>query len=279
MQLEIQHYDLPSAIPFNYDELKAALVEKTHVYETTVYSDDQIKAAKSDRAELNKFKKALNDERLRMEKEYMKPFTEFKDRINELIAIVDKPVNAIDSQIKSFEQKKKDEKREQIRAAFTEMGLPEYITLEKIWDDSWLNSTCSLARIKEDFKTVAYRDEQAMKMINDLPDFAFEAAEYYKQSLDVTAAIAKASEHARMEKAKKEAEEAAKKASEVTPEVVDEIPASEPISEVEQEEEPVEVERAWIKFEAYLSVAEARELSAFFKFNKINFRPIANKEG
>ena len=275
MQLEIQHYDLPSAIDFNYEEIKAALMEKTKVYETTIYSEDQIKDAKSTRAELNKFKRSLNEERVRLEKEYMKPFTTFKDRINELIAIVDKPVNAIDSQIKSFEQKKKDEKREQIKAAFLEMGLPDYITLEKIWDESWLNSTCSLARVKEDFKTVAYRDEQAMKMIGDLPDFAFEAAEYYKQSLDVTAAIAKASEHARMEKAKKAAEEEAAR----KPEVVDEIPAAEPITEAEEEDVPFEVERAWIKFEAYLSIAEARELNAFFKYNKIDFRPIANKEG
>lgn len=270
MQLEVQHYDLPSAIQFNYEEIKAALVEKTHVYETMVYTDDQIKAAKSDRAELNKFKSALNDERIRMEKEYMKPFNEFKDKINELISIVNKPVTAIDSQIKSFEQKKKDEKKEQIAAAFAEMNLPEYITLEKIWNDAWLNSTCSMSRIKEDFKTVAYRDQQAMESIKTLPEYAFEAAEYYKQSLDITAALAKANELARINKAKKEAEQ---KAAEAVPEVVDEIPASEPVTEVE-EDEPFEIPRVWLTFEAYLSKAEAIELASFLKFNKINFRRI-----
>ena len=128
----------------------------------------------------------------------------------------------------------------------------------------------ALSRIKEDFKTVAYRDEQAMESIKTLPEYAFEAAEYYKQNLDITAALAKANELARINKAK---EEAAKKAAEPVPEVVDEIPASEPITEVE-EDEPFEIPRVWLKFEAYLSKAEATELAAFLKFNKINFRPI-----
>lgn len=276
MQLEVTNYELPNVISFNYDELKAALTEKVHVYETMVYGEDQIKQAKSDRADLNKLKKALTDERIRREKEYMIPFNDFKNKINEIISIIDKPVSVIDSQIKNYEQKKKEEKREQIKAIFSEAGLPEYITLEKVWDETWLNSSVSLARIKDCLKDVAYRDEQAMQMIQNLPDYAFEAAEYYKRSLDVTAALAKANEHAQMEKAKKAAEEEAAKRKaeeESKTEVVEEIPFNEPVSDV-QVEEPAEVVRAWIKFEAYLSAEEARDLSAFFKINEIKYRPI-----
>lgn len=269
MQLEVTSYELPSAISFNYEELKNTLMEKCHTYETMVYGDDQIKQAKSDRADLNKLKKALNDERIRREKEYMIPFNEFKEKINEIISIIDRPASLIDARVREFEQKKKEEKRNQIKALFDEAGLPEYITLDKVWDESWLNSSVSLTRIKDCLKDVAYRDEQAMQMINNLPEFAFEAAEYYKQSLDITAAIAKASEHAQMEKAKKAAEEAK------AVEVVDEIPFSDPVQDIEVvDNTPSEEPRVWLSFKAFLSFSEAKELSAFFKHNNITFEQI-----
>ena len=78
MQLKMSDYQLPEKILFNYDELKQDLLEKVSMYETLVYTDDQIKDAKADKAALNKLKKALNDERIRLEKEYMGPFNEFK---------------------------------------------------------------------------------------------------------------------------------------------------------------------------------------------------------
>lgn len=74
MELKVNEYQLPEQILFNYEELKAELTEKVQHYETLVYTDDQIKEAKADRATLNKLKKALSDERIRREREYMQPF-------------------------------------------------------------------------------------------------------------------------------------------------------------------------------------------------------------
>ena len=81
MELKIEKYNKPQAIEFNFEELKQELAEKVKMYETLVYTDDQIKEAKADRASLNKLKTALNDERLRLEREYMQPFNEFKEKI------------------------------------------------------------------------------------------------------------------------------------------------------------------------------------------------------
>lgn len=81
MELKIKEYQLPEAIDFNYQELKQELEEKITVYTNLVYSDDQIKLAKADRANLNKLKKALNDERIRREREYLEPFNTFKNAL------------------------------------------------------------------------------------------------------------------------------------------------------------------------------------------------------
>ena len=100
MELKIQPYKQPNAIVFNFDELKTAIETKASEYASLVYTDEQIKTAKNDRANLNKLKKALNDERLKQEREYMKPFDVFKAQVKELVTIIDKPCNLIDTQIK-----------------------------------------------------------------------------------------------------------------------------------------------------------------------------------
>lgn len=92
MELKVNEVAVPEQITFNYEELKQELTEKVSMYETLVYTDDQIKQAKADKANLNKLKKALNDERIRREREYMQPFNDFKQKINEIIGIIDKPV-------------------------------------------------------------------------------------------------------------------------------------------------------------------------------------------
>lgn len=288
MELKVKEYQLPEVIGFNFEELKTELSERTKYYETIVYTDDDIKAARSDRADLNKLKKALTDERIRRKKEYLAPFEEFEKKINEIIAIIDKPAALIDAQIKEYEQQKKEEKRQQIRDAFDKFGFPEYITLEKIWDDSWLNSSCSLSRIREDFKTAAYKDEQAVKMIQNLQEFSFEAMEYYKQSLDATAAVAKASELARIAKAKKAAEEEAARKAELDRIAAEERKKQEELNRTAQQTAEIinraeakeaagvepEAPGQWLGFEAFLTTEKAVMLKGFFEDNNIPFRAI-----
>lgn len=90
MQLKVNEVAIPAEITFNYEELKTELTEKVSMYETLVYTDEQIKETKEDKANLNKLKKALNDERISMEKSYMQPFNVFKAQVNEIIGIIDK---------------------------------------------------------------------------------------------------------------------------------------------------------------------------------------------
>ena len=110
MQLKVNEVKLPAPITFNYEELKQELLLKAETYASLVYTEDQIQAAKKDRADLNRLKKALNDERMKREREYMQPFSEFKAQINEIISIIDKPCAVIDRQVKAFEEQKKAEK-------------------------------------------------------------------------------------------------------------------------------------------------------------------------
>ena len=121
LQLIVDPVKIPENITFNYAELSTAIKTKMEEYKGLVYTDDQIKEAKTDRADLNRLKGILKDERIRMKKAYLEPFSDFEDKINSLISVIDEPVALIDSQIKAYEQKQKDDKENEIREKFKEM--------------------------------------------------------------------------------------------------------------------------------------------------------------
>ena len=54
---------LPQKIEFNFEELKADLIPKLDYYKNLVVSEDGIKEAKADKANLNKLAKAIDDKR------------------------------------------------------------------------------------------------------------------------------------------------------------------------------------------------------------------------
>ena len=284
MKVIIDEYQLPQELKFNFEELKTELQAKAKEYEIMTYTEEQLTEAKKDRANLNKLKKALNDERIRREKEYMQPFNEFKSKINEIIAIIDKPVAMIDAQVKNYEEKKKEEKQEAINALFNAKEFPEWITVGQIQDKSWLNATTSMKQIDDNMTGWKNRIETEQKTIESLPEFAFEAMEIYKTTLDMAKAIAEGQRLADIQRRKKEAEAAAEK---MRAEAEARRKEEEARKAAEQagadmaegyaagvKEQPYGMAGAWIKFEAYLTIPQAQALREFFIKNGIEFRAV-----
>lgn len=272
MELKVNDYQLPATITFNYEELKQEITEKVSMYETLIYTDEQIKDAKTDKANLNKLKKALNDERIRLEKEYMQPFNTTKAQFNEIIALIDKPVSAIDSQVKAYEEKEKADKLESIKTLFNEMGFQPFVTLEMIMDDKWLNKSESMKKIEEQLQSEMYRIGNDITTLSNLPEFGFEATEVYKTTLDINKAINEAKRMSEVAKARAEheakikAQEEERKKTEVMNPPVEEVA----VSKMENEE-PV---KQWMSFSAYLSVEDAKALKQFFNDRNIEFKAI-----
>lgn len=290
MELRVNEVTIPEKISFNYEELKAELTEKVAFYETLVYTDDQVKDAKADRATLNKLKKTLNDERIRREKEYMQPFDKFKAQVNEIIGIIDKPIAVIDKQVKEFEDQKKAKKQKDIEELFDGMGFQSFVTLEKIWDPKWLNASTSMKSIEEQMRSRMYKIGDDVLTLHNLPEFGFEATEVYKQTLDINKAIKEAQRMAEIAKAKTEAE-AKKKAAEETRKAEEErkaqeikeeqtvIVPAEPNEQAVTPPEPVQSadstqERMVVRFEVLLTTEDAYALKEFFKSRNIEFKAI-----
>lgn len=293
MELRVNEVTIPEKISFNYEELKAELTEKVAFYETLVYTDDQVKDAKADRATLNKLKKTLNDERIRREKEYMQPFNEFKAQVNEIIGIIDKPIAVIDKQVKEFEDQKKANKQNAIEELFATIGFQNFVTLEKIWDPKWFNASVSMKSIEEQMRSRMYQIGDDVLTLHNLPEFGFEATEVYKQTLDINKAIKEAQRMAEITKAKAEAE-ARRKAEEETRKAAEEArrKAEERAAEEQRaamakamtppedaqpapvEESQPEPQKMVVKFEVELTTEDATALREFFQSRNITFRAI-----
>lgn len=297
MELRINEVQLPEQITFNYEELKQELAEKLSTYETLVYSDEQIKEAKADKANLNKLKKALNDERIRREKEYMQPLNDFKAKINEIIGIIDKPIALIDKQVKEYEDKQKQDKMDKIKALWSEMDVPEGLTLERVFDDRMLNVSYGMNHVKQKMLDDIKRFNRDMETLAGLPEFGFEAQQEYIRTFDLNKALAEGQRMAQVQKKKEEAARAAAEAEQARLKAEEETKQSAfpddamnpPVTEEEiaqSRQEYIDAASAngvhpviapakqWISFKALLTVEDATALKQFFESRNIQFEAV-----
>lgn len=296
MELKVKEVSIPKNITFNYEELKQELTDKVSMYESLVYTDENIKEAKADRANLNKLKKALNDERIRREKEYMQPFNDFKSKINEIISIIDKPVQLIDKQIKTYDEKLKADKENEImeywKSEVDADHIPNGMTIDAIFDTKWLNASVSMKVVKEAINTAVDKFKTDMETLSNLPEFGFEAQQVYINTLDINKALAEGQRMANIAKAKAEkerlekekaeeekrvkAEAEAKKQEEFIPPVVDEEFDSKVFSTNNNTEDSVEeaATKEWVSFKCLLSIEDAQALGEFLKNRNIIFEQI-----
>lgn len=219
LRLVISPLQKMEAIKFNYEELKGGLTASLEKYQNLVYTPSNIKEAKDDRATLNALKKSLNDEKIKIKKEFMVPYDDFEAKIKELIELVDKPASEIDKQVKIFEEAEKAKKREAIEKIYQENigSYAEFIPLTKIYDSRWENKTYKETDITKEIQDVAKKTASDLKVIEDLKsEFEFQLKDIYFQTLDLGQALI---EKQRLEK-NKELMEAAKEVKE------------EPVSEV-----------------------------------------------
>ncbi|MDD6332319.1 MAG: DUF1351 domain-containing protein [Clostridium sp.] len=277
MELRIEPVTMPEVIEFNFEELKEQVTKKVVMYKNLVYTDDQVKEAKADRAALNKFVKSLSDERIRVKKQCLKPYEEFESKINELTAIVNEPIQLIDKQVKEYEEKQKTEKLEGIKNLFATIGFQNFVTLEKIFDQKWLNAGTSMKKIEDSMSEKKFQIGNDVLTINSLPEFSFEAMEEYKRTLDLSRAIQEGQRLADIAKRKAEHEAELKRQSAEREAAKAETPTE--IPEAPQLVEKVESvvtkqDKKWISFAALLSTEDALALKAFFTSRNIEFKAI-----
>lgn len=181
-------------IDWNYEELKTEIQKKANDYMNLVYTADQIKDAKKDRAKLNKFVTALEDKRKEIKKQVMQPYTAFEKQEKELIGIVNQAVANIDTQIKGYEEAVRQEKLEKVKEIYQKTigDLDRTVPFEKIYKDSWLNVSTTLKSVTTEIAGIRDKVDSDLKVINaDTSPYVFEMKEEYLKAFDLNAAMMK----------------------------------------------------------------------------------------
>lgn len=277
MELKVEPIAIPEKVKFNYEELRKELEAKCDEYASVVYTEEQIKMAKNDRATLNKLKDALKSEILSRKREYLIPFEDFETKMRTLVTMIDKPVKLIDESIKAFENKEKEAKNEEIKKFFESCERPEWLPYEKVFDISFLNKSVTMKKVQETILAKIDKVNNDLQMLSELPEFGFEATELYKTNLDVYGAINEGKRLAFIQQKKQESILAHAKAQEEAQKAQEAPKTTEPIQEPIEAETTPSTGAQWVAFEAYLTMDASIALKRFFEEHQIQFRPIQQK--
>lgn len=273
---------LPAVLEFNFEDLKKALAERMELYRGLVVTEDGIKAAKQDRADLNKLREAIEAKRKEVKKACMAPYTEFEGRVKELVQLVDAPIAAIDGQLKEYEEKRRAEKRAEIAAIYEETvgELKGILPFERLWRDEWYNTAWSMKKIREAIVSAEGKVASDLEVLSTVEsEFAEAVRLKYLEALDLNAALA---ERARLqERAAKlrEYEEQRRRAAEAEAANVSEAERAEAAAKDAGQAEAAPAMGAeetvyLLRFECQLTRSQAAELSAWLKARNISYRRI-----
>lgn len=231
---------IPQAIE-NIQLLKQELADRLNYYKSLIVTEDGIKDAKADKANLNKLKTAIDSQRKEAKRQTMALYEPLERECKELLAMIDEPIAAIDGQLKAFDEKKKAEKFAALVEFFERVNTLDFVKLEHVLNPKWGNVTVKLDALKYEISGAiqAIVDDYAeiKKLYADSPMLTA-IVQRFETTLDKGAALAYAAEIERKEQQRKAAEEAQKKAWESS-----EPPM--PTKFMPPEPEPIPVQKAF----------------------------------
>lgn len=191
-ELKLQITQTPGNIECNFDELKETLADHLKIYEEMPVSLENKAERKKDLAMLRKVKKAVSDRRSEVKRQWLEPYNVFDTQVRELLGLIDRPVAVIDDQIKELESRERMKKLEEIKTLFGDMAADyaDWLTLEMIFDEKWLNATTSIKKVKEELTGKILEIGNALIMLNmSVSEVKLEAIERYKSDLNLQSAM------------------------------------------------------------------------------------------
>ena len=139
-------------IQANFEECKAWLDKNLAPYRTMVVTEDGIASAKKYRASIRAASARIDECRKMAKEAAMQSYKPFEERCKALTALCDESAANLDGQIKAFDEAKKAEKGERLRAFFNQSigEMDDYLTFENIFNPRWLNTTYAEEQARKD---------------------------------------------------------------------------------------------------------------------------------
>lgn len=184
--LKSAEINLPQSIA-NLEALKAELQPKLEKYNNLVVTADSIKEAKADKAALNKLRTAIDDQRKAIKKQYLEPYNVLETQCKEVVALIDAPIQAIDKQIKVYDEMDENKKYTEINEAFLNLDPPDWIQLENILNPKWRNKTLKTDTLINEIKGAVKELVEGLNKITDMyaeEPYLLSITEFFKQHKD-----------------------------------------------------------------------------------------------
>ena len=231
-ELSLQEKDLElvisektlGSLTTNAKQIRDMVKNALPMYDISNYNDDNIEQAKKDKAALNKAAKSLNSKRIEFEKEFMIPFSEFKEVVSETVQLISECSSKIDNVVKQNEQAYKDTKKAAIIDYF-EANNANLVDFNKIFKESWLNKTVKEKSVFTDIDNILAGIESDIKTIESMPEDADVLRTYYLDTLNINNTVQYANRLKEQRERAKAAEEARQKAEEERLKMQEEIKA------------------------------------------------------
>lgn len=177
-------------VTWDFSAIKQELQHQLDRYANIIYTDETVKEAKSDRATLNKVKKAIGDAEKSYKEKCLEPYEAIKPQIKELIDLVEQQRVVIDSTVKDFENRQKLEKEQNVRKYYDKksvglggLAVPLY---DKLFDGKWTNASTSKAKYEESIQIAINKAEADLEEIKSWNSpFVETLVELYVSTLSV----------------------------------------------------------------------------------------------
>ena len=223
LQLRVNEQTL-GTLKTNATQIRDLVKKAAGQYKAENYNEGNVDVAKADKTKLNKAKKALNDERIRLEKAFNAPFEEFKAIVKETVGYIDDAVAQIDVVIKDVDQKAKQEKREAVEKLAEKLGVEKLgIKLDLIWSDKWLNKSTTMKAVEKEINERIAGVNEALETLKSFAEDYDVLVVRYKENLNLQETVRYANQL-------KEQREATKAKEDPKPEAPAQQPAQAPAS-------------------------------------------------
>lgn len=189
---------------WNLAAVRAGLAAYLDKYRNLVYADENIGDAESDKKELNKIKKAIEEARKAYKNQCLAPYDAVEPSIREMTAMIDEVSGSIDREIKAYNELQNELKKAELKKYYDRkavvLGELAEPLFEKLLDPKWQNKTFkgkesilnAINKARNDLEAIkALRSPYEKTLIEEyINDSSLEAV--IKKNEELTAAVEKA---------------------------------------------------------------------------------------
>lgn len=198
LSVKIENFSLPvvsvkqGEINFDLEEFENKIEEITNVINEQQLNINNVEEFYNLRAKLNKFAKNINDEKIKIKKEYNQIYTLFENKVVKCRNLIEEASEHIDDELKKFEEQQKQILREEYQELWKKFGKDNFIPYERIenlFGSKWFLKSCSKKKVLLEMTEINDSINKAIEVlkltIDDEKEFNLVLRNYYN-SLDLT---------------------------------------------------------------------------------------------